>query len=222
MLVPVPSAPTLKICGVTHPDDIDACLAHGVAAIGLNLWSGSKRSLSIDDARPLARRALDGVGTHRPLLVGVLVDASGDDTRRAFETLGLDLVQPHGDAPVDHAAALGLPYIWVVRGTPSLSTLRLPSPAPAWVLLDAHVPGYGGQGASTNWSWAAAAVQALAPLPVWLAGGITPANAAQALRTVAPAGLDVASGAERPGDPRRKDPAAIAALASICKNHRAP
>jgi phosphoribosylanthranilate isomerase len=57
---------------------------------------------------------------------------------------------------------------------------------------------------------------------VWLAGGITAANAAAALHAVAPAGLDVASGAERPGDPRRKDPAAIAALASICKNHPAP
>jgi phosphoribosylanthranilate isomerase len=219
----VPPAPVaLKICGVTHPDDVDACLAHRVAAIGLNLWPGSKRALTLDDARPLARRARDGMGDHHPLLVGVLVDASADDTRRAFAELDLDLVQPHGDAPIDHTAALGLPYVWVLRGTPSLAALRTPDPAPAWILLDAHVPGYGGRGATTDWTWAAAAVRALAPLPVWLAGGITPKNAGHALGLVAPAGLDVASGAERPGDPRRKDPAAIAALASICKNHHAP
>jgi phosphoribosylanthranilate isomerase len=220
----MPAAPPvgLKICGVTHPDDVDACLVHGVSAIGLNLWPGSKRAVTPNQARPLARRARDGAGAHRPLLVGVFVDASDEDTRRAFEDLGLDLVQPHGDAPIDRAAALGLSYVWVIRGTPALATLRVPSPGPAWVLLDAHVPGYGGQGATTDWAWATRAVRALAPLPVWLAGGITADNAAAALHAVAPAGLDVASGAERPGDPRRKDPAAIAALASICKNHPAP
>lgn len=214
------SAPpvALKICGVTHLDDVDACIAHGVVAIGLNLWPGSKRALTLDDARPLAQRAREVASARRVLLVGVVVDATPSDTRRAFESLGLDLVQPHGDAPVEHTAALGLPYIWVIRGTPSLATLRVPEPAPAWILLDAHVAGYGGQGAATDWAWAAAAVKALAPLPVWLAGGITPQSAAAALHTVAPAGLDVASGAERPGDPRRKDHAAIAALAAICEN----
>lgn len=218
------SAPpvALKICGVTHPDDVDACLAHGVEAIGLNLWPGSKRALTLDAARSLARRARERAGARRLRLVGVFVDASPEDTRRAFEALGLDLVQPHGDDPVERTAALGLPYVWVIRGTPSLAGLRVPTPAPAWALLDAHVAGYGGQGAITDWAWAAAAVKALAPLPVWLAGGITPHNAAAALHTVGPAGLDVASGAERPGDPRRKDHAAIAALAAICENSESP
>lgn len=223
--MPVSLAVGLKICGVTHPDDVDACLAHGVDAIGLNLWPGSKRALTLEAAEAIARRAHDGSSGAedcRPLLVGVVVDARDDEVRLAFERLQLDLVQPHGDAPVEHVAALGLPYVWVVRGTPPLASLRVPDPAPAWILLDAHVPGYGGQGTTTDWSWATDAVRALAPIPVWLAGGITPDNAAQAIRRVAPAGLDVASGAERPGDPRRKDPAAIAALASICKNPPAP
>lgn len=221
-MVPDASPAGLKICGVTHPDDVDACLAHGMTAIGLNLWPGSPRALTLEQALPLARRIRERRAGQRPLLVGVLVDATADDTRHAFESLELDLVQPHGDTPVDHTAALGLPYIQVIRGTPPLATVRVPDPAPAWILLDAHVPGFGGQATTTDWTWAAAAVRALAPLPVWLAGGITPHNAVQALDLVAPAGLDVASGAERPGDPRRKEPAAIAALASICKNHRAP
>ncbi|MFY0532412.1 hypothetical protein [Nannocystis pusilla] len=61
------------------------------------------------------------------------------------------------------------------------------------------MPGYGGAGQTTDWAWAAAAVQQLAGLEVWLAGGITPANAAQAIAQVRPAGLDVASGTELPG-----------------------
>ncbi len=210
----------LKICGVTHPDDIDACLTHGVDAIGLNLWPGSPRALTLEQAEPLARRARAGVG--RPRLVGVLVDPSEDEARSAFDRLGLDLLQPHGDAPIERTAALGLPYVWVIRGTPSLDALRVPSPAPGWILLDAHVRGYGGQGARTDWEWAALAVRALAPVPVWLAGGIRPDNAAQALDIVGPAGLDVASGAEHPHDPRRKDATKIAALATLCKKCKNP
>jgi phosphoribosylanthranilate isomerase len=90
-------------------------------------------------------------------------------------------------------------------------------------LLDAWVPGHGGAGQQTDWGWAAQAVVRLRPPPVWLAGGIRPDNAAQALATVAPDGLDVASGAEIAGAPRgEKDPAAIAALVRICNNSRAP
>lgn len=81
------------------------------------------------------------------------------------------------------------------------------------------MPGYGGAGQTTDWSWARAAVQRLSPAaPVWLAGGITPDNAAAAISAVAPAGLDVASGAEA-ADARRgeKDRARIAALLAACR-----
>jgi phosphoribosylanthranilate isomerase len=60
-------------------------------------------------------------------------------------------------------------------------------------------------------------VSRLFPCPVWLAGGITPENAADAIDEVRPAGLDVATGAELPGAGRgEKDHARIAALAAIC------
>ena len=211
----------LKICGVTHPDDLDVCLAHRVPAVGLNLWSGSKRALTFEQAAPLVQRARAGSGPS-PTIVAVMVDPTEAEVHRAFDELAVDLVQPHGDAPIERYAQLGRPYAWVIRGTPELATLRAPSPAPAWILLDARVVGFGGQGVTTDWSWAARAVSALRPVPVWLAGGITSDNAASALAQVRPAGLDVASGAERPDDPRRKDPAAIAALASICQNLSAP
>jgi phosphoribosylanthranilate isomerase len=106
----------------------------------------------------------------------------------------------------------------VVRGTPALERLRVPSPGPRWVLLDAAVAGYGGAGQPTDWGWAAEAVAALAPLPVWLAGGISPDNAAQAIAAVRPAGVDVASGAELPGASHgHKQRSSIAALLAICR-----
>ncbi len=197
----------LKVCGITRPDDLRTCDELGVDAVGINLWTGSKRGLTVPQAQSLL------AGSRGGQRVGVFVDFTPAQVAEAVATLHLDAIQPHGDAPPQGFAALGLPWIWVVRGTPDLATLRVPMPAPAWVLLDAAVPGYGGAGKTTDWTWACKAVEALAPLPVWLAGGITPANAMTALLQVRPAGLDVASGAECSGATRgEKDPVRIEAL----------
>ncbi|MEZ4454544.1 MAG: hypothetical protein R3B09_34145 [Nannocystaceae bacterium] len=141
-----------------------------------------------------------------------------DALLEAHARLGLDLVQLHGDAPIARYAALGIPYVWVIRGTPDLDALPLVDPAPTRILLDAAVPGFGGVGVRTDWAWARAAVRRLAPAPVWLAGGITPENAAAAIAEVDPAGLDVASGSERAGATRgEKDREKIAALIAACR-----
>lgn len=202
----------LKVCGVTRPDDLAACVELGVDAVGINLWAGSRRGLTLAAAQEL----LAAVRPPRALeRVGVFVAPSEDEVRRAVEALELDLVQIVGDVEV---AGFGLPYLWVVRGTPSFADLLPPAPTPRRALLDAAVPGYGGAGQTTDWTWAAAAVRHLAGLEVWLAGGITPANAAAAIEQVRPAGLDVASGTELPGARRgEKDRAAIVALLAACR-----
>lgn len=202
----------LKVCGITRRADLQVCDALGVDAVGINLWSGSKRGLSVDAAESL----LEGtVGAQR---VGVFVDHTPPEVAAIAKRLHLDAIQPHGELPIEPFAALGLPWVWVIRGTPELSSLVVPNPLPAWVLLDAAVPGFGGAGAKTDWPWAAKAVSALAPLPVWLAGGITPGNAADALAQVRPAGLDVASGSEVPGATRgEKDAARVQALLRACR-----
>lgn len=207
----------LKICGITRRADLEVCDAFGVDAVGINLWSGSMRGLSVDEAEALLQ------GTQGAQRVGVFVDHSPGEVREIAKHLRLDAIQPHGDAPPEPFAALGLPWVWVVRGTPELSTLRVPTPAPAWVLLDAAVVGFGGAGAKTDWTWAATAVRTLAPHEVWLAGGITPDNAGQALAQVCPCGLDVASGSELPGATRgEKDAARIEALLAATRGWELP
>lgn len=203
----------LKVCGVTRVVDLATCVELGVDSVGINLWSGSRRGLSLAEAAALLRAAMPTRGG--PERVGVFVNPSLEALHRAYETLELDLVQVIRDDP--DAPALTLPYTWVVRGAPPLGSLVLPSPAPARVLLDAAAPGYGGAGQTTDWVWARAAAQRLAA-PVWLAGGITPANAAEALAAVGPVGLDVASGAELPGAGRgEKDRTKIVALLAACR-----
>lgn len=204
----------LKICGVTRAADVDACAALGVDAIGLNLWTGSRRGLSIVEARSLCE-AWPASG---PEKVGVFVDPSPDVVREAIAALGLDLVQMHGDAPIERYQGLGAPVIQVIRGTPELGALPLASPPPARLLLDAAVPGFGGAGVRTDWAWVRRVVEHLPGVPVWLAGGITVDNAASAIAEARPAGLDVASGSEQEGARRgEKDPAKIAALVDICR-----
>jgi phosphoribosylanthranilate isomerase len=206
----------LKICGVTHVDDLRACRDEGADAVGINFWSGSKRHVSLRDAA----RMLDVVRGEGelPLVVGVFVDPAPGELSEIVEAVGVQIVQLHGDVPGAAYAALGRPWIQVIRGPRPLARLSVSQPRPQWVLLDASVPGYGGQGVQLDWAWAHDAVAALSAHDVWLAGGITPQNAAEATATVGPAGIDVASGAEREGDARRKDPAKIAALRRICHN----
>ncbi len=194
----------LKVCGVTRPEDLRACVELGVDAVGINLWPGSKRYLDLRAAEQLVADVMPAEGG--PLRVGVFVDLDLELMAQAVAILDLDLLQPHGDGPVEPVAKLAarfdIGWIWVIRGTPTLAELRVPEPRPSWILLDAAVPGYGGAGRRTDWDWAAAAVTALAPTPVWLAGGIDPSNVDAAVREVGPAGIDVASGVELPGATR--------------------
>jgi len=214
MVLLPPTSPSLKVCGVTRAEDVDACAALGVLAVGLNLWSGSRRYLSPADAEALVR-GWPGGG---PEKIGVFVDLPPEEVRSLAGRLELDMIQPHGERPIEDYAGLGIPYIWVIRGTPDLEGLRVPDPAPARILLDAAVAGFGGAGVKTDWVWARAAREHLAPREVWLAGGLTTANAAAALAAVGPAGLDVASGSEREGARHgEKDRDKIAALVDICR-----
>jgi phosphoribosylanthranilate isomerase len=201
----------LKICGVTRPEDLAACRALGVDAVGINLWSGSRRGLSLAEAEALLRStSTDGLER-----IGVFVDPTVDEVCEAHARLKLDMVQVVG-AP--YVPLPGIRWMWVIRGTPELNGLAPPSP-PDRILLDAAVPGYGGAGQTTDWRWARAAALRLSSIaPVWLAGGITPDNAALAIAAVRPAGLDVASGAEPPGSLRgAKDHDRIAALVAACQ-----
>ena len=179
----------VKVCGLTRPEDVRRCVAAGVDALGLNFWPGSKRRVSLDAAQELVRSMPPHV-----LRVGVFVRASAAEVRAAVARLGLGAVQLHGDEDPSEYAGLGAPLWQVIRvhGPGALSAL--PSPAAAAVLLDAHAETPGGTGRQLDW--------ALVPLarrwglPLWLAGGLTPENVAEAIRRAAPDGVDVASGVE--------------------------
>ena len=71
----------------------------------------------------------------------------------------------------------------------------------------------GGTGRTHNWTLSARIVRE-SPVPVWLAGGLRAENAAQAIATVRPHGLDVCSGVRRDGN---LDQVRLAALAAAMR-----
>lgn len=197
----------VKVCGLTRAEDIAACAAAGADAIGLNLWPGSKRYVEPARAAQLAREAPAGL-----LKVALFVDAPLDEVVAALTEHPFDVAQLHGDEPQDYVAALaarvGARRVWKalrLRDARSLDGLE------AWaaerVLVDADAPGKGGSGLAAD---RALAAEAARRRPVVLAGGLSPATVADAVRAVRPAGVDVASGVERA--PGIKDPEAIAAF----------
>ena len=203
-----PSFVSLKICGVTTRDDAERLIALGVDALGVNFWPHSKRYLAPQNADWL--RELDG----RILRVGVFVNEAPDLPLRLFKEGWIDAVQLHGDeAPEDVAVyqKSGVPFIKAI-GVKTLADLeRAADFHAAGILLDAHAPGvYGGTGATFDWNAAVDFKSSHPALPVILAGGIVPNNAAAAAAMVRPAALDVASGAEL--SPGIKDFSKVSAL----------
>ena len=178
----------VKICGVTRLEDALAAARLGADALGFNFWPGSKRFLAPAAARAIVDRLPPFVTP-----VGVFVNQPEEAIRRAAEESGVRVLQLHGDEPPELCARLPLPVVKAVRvaAAPSLATLQ--AYRVAAFLLDSPSAGFGGSGATFDWSLAEG-VAGLGPLI--LAGGLTPDNVAAAVRRVRPYAVDVASGVE--------------------------
>lgn len=89
----------------------------------------------------------------------------------------------------------------------SLQLARRFAPVSDLLLLDTRVegmPGIGATGRAHDWRLSQRIVESV-PVPVILAGGLSPENVAQAIRIVRPWGVDSNTATNRPGDPVEKD-----------------
>ena len=208
--------PVVKICGVTLADDAARVAAAGADYIGLNFWPRSKRYLEPARAHVVASAAR-AAGVAK--IAGVFVDADEDELRDVLRYVDLDILQLHGDEHPDEvarlSAELGKP-VWksVAVGAPHDLDHLDQWPVDA-LLLDAPTPGRGGSGKTFDWSLAADARRRYPARRILLAGGLDPSNVAAAIATVAPWGVDVASGVE--AGPGVKDPAKVAAFIAAAR-----
>jgi phosphoribosylanthranilate isomerase len=110
-----------------------------------------------------------------------------------------------------------------VEGPDALELIPRYSPHVHAFLLDsgrpgAAVPELGGTGRTHDWSVSAAFVAA-SPIPVFLAGGLTPANVAEAISIVRPFGVDLCSGVRTDG---RLDPEKLDAFMTAVRGVQSP
>jgi phosphoribosylanthranilate isomerase len=203
----------VKICGVTRFDDALACAQVGADMIGLNFYRQSPRYIEPDAAREICDGLRTVLGARAPLFIGVFVNENVSRISETMEKVGLNFVQLSGDESGEMITELrGLAFKTIrpqskpealndadyyMRYAPADE--RIPS-----MLLDAHHASlYGGTGEQASLD-VALAIKDVTPR-LMLAGGLTPDNVAWKTRWVHPWGVDVASGVEVDGDPRRKD-----------------
>jgi phosphoribosylanthranilate isomerase len=170
----------IKLCGMRTVEDALLCASAGADEIGVIFAPKSKRRVTIE----MAARIRDALPAIVPL-VGVFLDAPLDEVELIAKEVGLQAAQLHGTWPSVESA---LPLYAALQVT-SAESLQ-PRPHAKRLLLDGPA---GGSGKSFVWSLARN-FQKTAPL--FIAGGLTPENVAQAIAEARPDGVDVASGIE--------------------------
>jgi phosphoribosylanthranilate isomerase len=221
----------VKVCGITNRPDAQEALAAGADLLGFIFFPRSPRWVTPERVRNI----LGSIRQANVLRVGVFVNESPQRIAQVLDFCGLDLAQLHGEEP---PAMLGLGEGEThmpqspLRGR-AYKALRPSSPQEALALthryalprqgqgqdllpaflLDAYHPELrGGTGKTGDWQLAASLAT---QHPLLLAGGLDPANVAQAVRIVRPWGVDVASGVEKA--PGQKDHAALRAFVTAAK-----
>jgi len=199
----------VKICGITNPADGLAAAEAGADLIGLMFYDGSPRRVALPVAEEIARVMPPPV-----VKVGVFVNPTEGLVSAAIARCGLNLLQFHGDEPPEFCTQFGVMSMKAFRIRDAASLAALPRYATDAWLLDAYSPERrGGTGGTFNWDFAIEARKF--DRPIFLAGGLTPENVAEAVRRVQPFGVDVSSGVE--SAPGRKDAAKVRAFIAAAK-----
>jgi phosphoribosylanthranilate isomerase len=204
----------VKICGITNAADARAAVEAGADMLGFVFYEPSPRFVTVPAAADIARELPPYI-----IKVGVFVNAPEELVFGALTQCGLNLLQFHGNESPDYCLKFGLMSMkaFRIRNADSLSALA-DYPTDAW-LLDTDAPDKpGGTGTTFNWDLAAEAQKF--GRPIFLAGGLTPGNVAEAVRRVRPFALDVSSGVET--SPGKKDHEKVRAFIKAAKDADEP
>lgn len=200
----------VKICGVTRAEDIRRIAKAGGDAIGFQMSMGP-RKITHQEAKRLVKLVPPTI-----VPVGVFVNEALSKVKQLIKLCGFQTVQLHGEETASYCQKIEVPVIKVIRMKKPDTYKAFRGFRVAAFLLDSYnknIPG--GTGQNFQFSWARMAVQKL-PAPVLIAGGLTPDNVQEAIRSSRAFGVDVSSGVEiRPGF---KDPRKVSLFISRAKN----
>ena len=197
----------VKVCGITNAEDALAAVEAGADALGFIFYEKSPRYV-------VPAVAANIIAELPPLItpVGVFVNEGLATVRSIMDTCGLAMAQLHGDENVSYCRELARPAMKALRLRDRGSLLALAEyqgrgGVRGFVLDTFSELSYGGTGQITDWGLAAEVAKST---PLLLAGGLTPDNVTEAIRTVRPYGVDVSSGVE--SAPGKKDHAKMRAF----------
>lgn len=211
----------VKICGITSLDDARAAVAAGADMLGFNFYGPSPRFIEPSDVRKI----IDSLRAEGPdetiTTVGVLVnEPSPDSVMEIVADSGVGAVQLHGDESVEFCQKLKQ----LLHGRLLIKVLRVANtfaPADAQqydadaIMLDSfHGELRGGTGQVIDWTVARSARELVPRL--FLAGGLSPANVAEAIAQVNPYAVDACSSLE--SSPGHKDAARMRAFVEAVRN----
>ncbi|HEX8469851.1 MAG TPA: phosphoribosylanthranilate isomerase [Brevundimonas sp.] len=202
----------VKICGLTTVETLDVALDGGASFVGAVVFPKSPRHITPMEAATLFERARE-----RALIVAVVVNPDDDLLADIAAMLKPDFIQLHGsETPARAEQIRTLTGAGIIKALP-IRTHEDFAPAIEWepfvdhLMFDAKpVEGStlpGGVGASFDWSLLA---DRAFRQPWFLAGGLNPANVAEAIRISGAPLVDVSSGVETA--PGVKDAGRIAAF----------
>lgn len=187
----------VKICGITHPEDARFAEQEGADAVGVVLFSDSRRSVS-------PKRAQEIFSAVGPFVTTVAVT----HTKSRVDLDRIISLKPD---------AIQISHPFVFSEEPKVRVIRvigrgdpLPEDCDAVIVDDSH-----GGGRMFDPDYAQTTVQR-SKIPVILAGGLTPENVAEAIRRVRPYAADVASGVEE--SPGIKDERKVRAFIAACRS----
>lgn len=188
----------IKICGITNKED--AMWVANLAAdyLGLIFAKDSKRKISLEKAKEIAAVVPPYIKK-----VGVFVNEEAKAVNKILESCKLDALQFHGQETPEYCAQFKgkAEIIKAFRIKDQESLTQISQYDTDFYLLDSFVEGeQGGTGEAFNWDLALKVKEF--GKPIFLSGGLTAKNVAEAVKKVAPYAVDVASGVE--SSPRRK------------------
>ncbi|MGQ9461384.1 MAG: phosphoribosylanthranilate isomerase [Candidatus Bathyarchaeaceae archaeon] len=189
----------VKICGITREEDLAIAVDAGADGVGFIVGvPSSPRNLMLERAERLLKQV--------PVFVDSVVVTVPDrinSLAKIYDRLRPTAIQIHGEKPFEASVirerisgARLIKTVYVKTGN-TAEKVRKDSKAFDAILLDSFTSGlYGGTGMVHDWELSKQIKQIIAPTPLILAGGLKPENVKEAILTVQPYAVDVASGVE--------------------------
>jgi len=210
----------IKICGITTLDDGRAALESGADMLGFNFYRPSPRFIAPETARTIIDSLRQQNETQPFKSVGIFVNEPIEQLVRAVSISGVDSVQLHGDESPEYCSSVksnlgGIAVVKALRVGPNFEPGDAANYQVDAIMLDAfHNQLRGGTGLVIDWHMARAVSAVVDRL--FLSGGLSPDNVAEAIAAVQPYAVDACSSLE--SVPGRKDPMRMNSFVRAARN----